>query len=724
MAGEAILTNELAGGVESRNRETASKIWAVRAVVFFLAWTLGQAMIYHHDAPFVWIFLVIIWRRRRRFYAAGLLGAIIGTWMGIGWVTGLSLFLWSFIIPLPWRWRYGPWLHWPMVGLGAAFLYWVAHPKPLTMLYPDMVAILVAAGALGLYHVANVQIDRLSEGLGDHSVLVLAWAALGAFLAGLAGYNWGLIDPALVLGGLMMAAAAVLDGPAGGAVAGATLGITLAMRGADPAGGVGILVAGGFMAGWAAAKHWRLAAPGLLTGVIVYAVVVRMPYQLTTFWLSLGLAGVLSEMLPDRAAQAARQWVSRVVNGPPGDSFAQRLERIASVMAEMARAFRMEEDLPRPETNLVEAVVNSVCRKCSLYRACWEEDFYRSYRGVLDLIAKAESDVVTEQHLSGDLARRCIRPDRVAQAANLAMTKERERANLALRVRESRALAEIQLTGLAQLVRDMAQAGVPPETARRVGQRRPLDYAVGVAKRPRRGGLISGDSELICELPGGRVIFGLSDGMGVGPRAAWESGTAMSLMEQLLLAGFSQTLAVRAVNTTLLLRSVDDHFATLDLLLVDRVERGAELVKVAAAPTFLRRGGRVEVIQAHTLPVGILQEVPVEPVYHTLEPGDVVVLVTDGVLENGQDRGEERLADFLRELPRLDAKMMAESILSFMLGGDEDGRDDAAVMVVEIMARDARSESPSRAYEHPVGEWRRLTPKPVRRHAKGTWGGR
>lgn len=714
MTGEAIMFDKTISETHSSQAPNVRHLLKSRVIVGVVAGILAQAMIYRHDAPFAWILLVIVWQYWRQLFPAALLGAMLGTVAGVSWQPALVLLVWSLIIPVPWRISGGHWIQWPMVALGASSLYWIGQSPSL---WPDIVSGVIGVGAVLLYWAARMQIVRLrTGGIGDSTTLLLALAALGAFIAGLDGYKWGAVDPALVIGALMVVAAAVLVGPAGGAVAGATLGITLAVRGSDPVGGVGILVAGGTLAGWGATRQWRLASPGLVLGVLVYAVAVRLPPALTTFWLSLVIGAAIVQVLPDSYIAVSRQWATELITGREADGLPERLMRISSVMGEMARAFRIEEEKPQAETNMVETVVNGVCKKCSLYRSCWEQDFYRSYRGMLDLTAKAETDVVTHQHLAGDLARRCIRPDEIAHAANIAMNKERERATLALRVRESRELAELQLVGLSRLIKDMANDWDDLTKPRKRGRKTPpLEYGVGIAKRPRRGGVVSGDSELVRELSNERVVFGLSDGMGVGPRAAWESGTAISLLEQLLLAGFSQGLAVKAVNTTLLLRSVDDHFATLDLALMDRSSRGIELVKVAAAPTFWLRDGHVEIIRAQSLPVGIVNEVTISPVYHTIKPGDVLVLVTDGVLENIPQGAEERLAQFLQECPPCDPKMLAETILSYMLGDEQDGRDDASAMVVEVRANgDPIYLQREDHGEQHIGEWQRLTPISLR----------
>lgn len=674
---------------------------------------LGQAMIYNHAAPFAWVFLVLVWYRWRKFYGPALLGAMAGMLSGVSWQAALLLFGWSFLIPVPWRQGRLDWMLWPILALGSLSQYLIGQNLTIFAL---ILGLMISAGSLVLYWAANREIQRMGSGLGDQGTLILALASFGALIAGLEGFALGPVKPGLFLGGLMILTAAGLAGAPGGAVAGATLGVTLAVREAGPTGGMGILVAGGFLAGWLTTRHWRFASLGLSLGIVLYAILIQVPHQLTTFWISLIGAAVFFQAVPDSYMAMAQSWAEALITGESPDTLPNRLERIAHVMKEMARAFRIEEEPRNAEANLVEVVVDGVCRRCSLHRSCWEDEFYRSYRGLLDLTAKAETEIVTPDDLKGDLKRRCIRPDAIAHATNLAMNKERERANLALRVKESRDLAEMQLLGLSELVKDMAREWERDrEPTRSLRRQAHLDYRVGVAKRPRRGGMVTGDSDLVRELPGHRVVFGLSDGMGVGPRAAWESGTALSLLEQLLMAGFSQMLAVRAVNTTLLLRSVDDHFATLDLVLVDREGRGAELVKVAAVPTFLRRNGRVETIESQSLPVGILQEVRIDPIYHTLEPGDLIVMVTDGVLENGDPEAEAKLSQFLEEAPAVDPAMMAETLLSYMLGHSENGRDDAAVMVIQIMASGQAVKKVSGLSGPGVMEWHRLTPTPIRR---------
>ncbi len=710
MTGEDTTMTDVQGKNQSGTGGVVGR-WRERTLVAVASAILGQAMVYHHAAPFVVIFSLLVWQRKRGWYAPFMMGGLLGTAFGVGWMPALTLLGWSLLVPFPW---YKPgWVltKWPLLGLGSAAVFGVGQPWNTFVL---TIIASITAGSILLFYLLSREIEKLIRGDLDRRTLVLGLASLGCLIAGLAGYHMFDANPSLFVGGLVMLAAAVVQGPAGGAVAGATLGITLALRGGLARDMVGILVAGGFLAGWFQSKHWRLGSLGLALGVVIYAIFIQLPQPLQPFWVSLAAAAALFQACPDAVVTMGRQWVESI-GGPAGpEVLRDRMQRIADVMKEMARAFRVEDEVATPETHLVQSVVDALCKKCSLYRSCWEDEFYKSYRGMADLCAKAEGAVIAGNDLAGDLARRCIRPDEVAQAVNLAMNRERERANFALRIKESRALAELQMSGLADLVVEMAAdvATDVPKKSRR-WRAEPLPYRVGVAKRPRRGGVVSGDSELIAELSDNRVVFGLSDGMGVGPRAAWESGTAMALLERLLAAGFTQSLAVRAVNTTLLLRSVDDHFATLDLLLVDREARRMEIVKVAASPTFVKRRGQVFAIQSHSLPVGIVQEVSIEPLVSSVEAGDVVIMVTDGVLDTDQAKGEERLKAFLQELPISDPAVMAETILSYMLGDSRDGRDDALVMVI-LLGSPQNLRNADRAHDSPVKEWQRVTPISVK----------
>src|SRR5690606_16862105 len=92
---------------------------------------------------------------------------------------------------------------------------------------------------------------------------------------------------------------------------------------------------------------------------------------------------------------------------------------------------------------------------------------------------------------------------------------------------------------------------------------------IGVAGVAKGGDLLSGDSFSMMELDNGKFAVAISDGMGNGERARQESSAALTILQQLLQSGMNEQLAVKSVNSILLLRSPEEIYATVDLAIID-----------------------------------------------------------------------------------------------------------------------------------------------------------
>ncbi|MGE5390233.1 MAG: stage II sporulation protein E [Deltaproteobacteria bacterium] len=175
---------------------------------------------------------------------------------------------------------------------------------------------------------------------------------------------------------------------------------------------------------------------------------------------------------------------------------------------------------------------------------------------------------------------------------------------------------------------------------------------------------VCGDSFTIATLREGKQLIALSDGMGVGTKACSESQAAVRLLENLLNSGFERELALKTINSILLLRSNEESFATLDMLVIDLFSGELDVIKVGAAPSFLKRGRQVGVISANSLPIGILEEVEMASEKRCLCPRDIVVMVSDGVLETSRQQADSGwLQDFLARVDENDPQVLAEMIM-------------------------------------------------------------
>ena len=90
----------------------------------------------------------------------------------------------------------------------------------------------------------------------------------------------------------------------------------------------------------------------------------------------------------------------------------------------------------------------------------------------------------------------------------------------------------------------------------------------------------------------------------------------------------------------------------------------------------------MEALESETVPAGVLN--PVEPVLlsRKLWDGDLVVMVSDGILDampGGEKEGA--FCDFLGGLPKAGPQETAEMILAFALSFEGEPRDDMTVLV-------------------------------------------
>ena len=179
---------------------------------------------------------------------------------------------------------------------------------------------------------------------------------------------------------------------------------------------------------------------------------------------------------------------------------------------------------------------------------------------------------------------------------------------------------------------------------------------------------ISGDNFSILKLENGEVMLALSDGMGTGKEAGDESETVLALLEQLLEAGFDSETAVKLINSNLVLKADRQTFSTLDMATVNLYTGVCEFVKIGAASTFIKRDGWVETISSSTLPIGMFKTVDYDSVSKKLYEGDIIVMVTDGVLDCLREENKEAYMEkFISDIKSSNPQEIANRILEYAL---------------------------------------------------------
>ncbi len=219
---------------------------------------------------------------------------------------------------------------------------------------------------------------------------------------------------------------------------------------------------------------------------------------------------------------------------------------------------------------------------------------------------------------------------------------------------------------------------------------RRFDVESGMVSLAKEGQESCGDTNAIIALSKGRIALVLSDGMGSGSHAQEQSAMAIAMLQRLLVAGFDTDVAVKTVNSMLLLRSPEESFVTIDIAIIDTYSGNIEFLKVGSAPSFIKRVREVMTIKSSALPIGILQQIEIQPVQSVIVVGDFVVMVSDGIIDVPQSNMEKGnwLANFLRQTRNSDAQALAEQIImqARKMSANQVS-DDMTVLVAKIVER-------------------------------------
>lgn len=531
----------------------------------------------------------------------------------------------------------------------------------------------------------NRHVDDLAAWVVFLGLLLLSLIQGGEVLAWLAGWA----ARVFVLWG------SFLFGPGMAAAAGALLGFLLGVHG-NAIFWLGVLSFAGFLSGLFRPYGRFAVACGFLLATVSLSLYLGGWEAVTAEAALTGGAAVfflLAPVLPLR--------LRRVLDffGPRSDAdeglrvrelTAVRIKDYALVFHELSAAFQqataVEAEKGAVPAPLVEELVGRVCKFCPSRLRCWEQNAQRTYNAILRLLHELDSgQAVSEVKTPDFFQRHCRKKESFLQS--LAFLKEKETLNggWQKRLEDGRGLVSLQLSGLSQSLMELA--GEVREGSQGVYRQRSACFHVeiGVAQAAKSCQDVSGDYYSYLELRDGRQAFILSDGMGCGSKACQESRATVQLVEQLLLAGFRREPIVRTVNTILQLRSREESFATLDVLLVDPVKGEAEFLKVGAAPSFLCARDTVREIRTPSVPLGILSDVEVKHVSVELGDDTLLVMVTDGIFEVRPFKPDWVNKYLEGKLPR-HPQVLADELIHYArtASGQQELRDDISVLVCRV----------------------------------------
>ncbi len=213
---------------------------------------------------------------------------------------------------------------------------------------------------------------------------------------------------------------------------------------------------------------------------------------------------------------------------------------------------------------------------------------------------------------------------------------------------------------------------------------------------PARG--ISGDYYDVIQLPGGRLIFAIGDISGKGISAAILMANLQAVLRTLIETSQSPVEVCSRLNHHFHQVTDPSRFATFFYADWNVQDRRLTYVNAGHHSPVLIGSCGGQRLEYGGLPLGMFQDSEFQAGEVALQPGDLLVLYSDGVTEaesrDGEEFGEPRLAALIEESRGRPVNEIQERVLDAVRewSGDEPA-DDMTLLIVKA-AEAAHKEAP------------------------------
>ncbi|MEV4923044.1 SpoIIE family protein phosphatase [Streptomyces roseoverticillatus] len=206
------------------------------------------------------------------------------------------------------------------------------------------------------------------------------------------------------------------------------------------------------------------------------------------------------------------------------------------------------------------------------------------------------------------------------------------------------------------------------------------------------GNEVGGDFYDLFPIRDGAYGFAIGDVCGTGPEAAAVTGLARHALRLLAREGYGGPAVLERLNAAILDEGARSRFLTLLYGELRPQEDGSAILKVVCAghplPLRLRQDGTVEAAADPQPLLGVMEDLELYEQTVTLEPGDVLLCVTDGVTERREGTrmlGDDGLTDLLTTCTGLTAGAVAARVLRAVERfAAEPASDDMAILTMRV----------------------------------------
>ena len=141
-----------------------------------------------------------------------------------------------------------------------------------------------------------------------------------------------------------------------------------------------------------------------------------------------------------------------------------------------------------------------------------------------------------------------------------------------------------------------------------------------------------------------------------------ESKNVIELLEQMSEAGFSQTSAIRLINSLYMSDQEFESYATLDISLINLYKGECSFLKNGAVGTYILNQGKMYCIEGQSLPMGVIGEAEPYIGKMNIYSGDYIIMMTDGVADMFSDE-KYNLEKYIGQIDAVNPGDMAQAIV-------------------------------------------------------------
>jgi phosphoserine phosphatase RsbU/P len=213
-----------------------------------------------------------------------------------------------------------------------------------------------------------------------------------------------------------------------------------------------------------------------------------------------------------------------------------------------------------------------------------------------------------------------------------------------------------------------------------------LEIAVGL--RPAH--TISGDVFHFFQFDNDDALITFGDVSGKGVAAALYGALTTGLMSTMAPRLRSPGKLLEALNDLLIAHKVEARYVSLLALAWNSTNHTLAMANAGALPPYIYREGRVIKPKAEGVPLGLLADNRYEEVHFATQPGDLIVLYSDGITDQENEREDEYgrggLCNHVRTVWQLSPREIVHSIFEDVdrFAGGMERFDDQTLVVMKV----------------------------------------